>query len=135
MKQSFYKFSKLLMICLIMSVFLSSCEKDEDKINAPDSLVGTSWLWEADETVTQDGVEIGIAVELDFISTSKVDINILVGGIKDNTFAVSGFSVGSYNYTYKKPDVTIIDDDETSKGRIDGSKLTIDGKTFFKEED
>ncbi|MDR0613962.1 MAG: hypothetical protein LBG45_10970 [Dysgonamonadaceae bacterium] len=128
------------MSCLAVTTALVSCSKDdEDKVNAPDSLIGTSWLWESGETITtEDEVEVGIAVELDFTTSSKFDINILVGGVKNDVFAVSGFNAGTYNYTYSKPNVTFTVDGEKETGVIDGKKLTLksDGETivFIKED-
>jgi hypothetical protein len=130
--------SMALVAIVIASAAFSSCEKDDD-VNAPDSLTGTSWLYETGETVTnEDGVEIGVAIELDFVLATKVDINILVGGVKDNAFAVSGFSVGRFDYTYSKPNVTITAAGESSTGKIDGNKLTIreeDSVFVFVKED
>lgn len=134
-------YSIFLMSCLAVTTALVSCSKDDDdKVNAPDSLIGTSWLWESGETITtEDGVEVGIAVELDFTTSSKFDINILVGGVKNDVFAVSGFNAGTYNYTYSKPNVTFTVDGEKETGVIDGKKLTFksDGETivFIKDED
>lgn len=130
-----YIYSIILVSFVTLSGLLSSCENDDDKVNAPESLSGTAWLYDTGETtVTAEGVEVGVAIELDFTSTTKVDLNILVGGIKDNAFAISGLSVGTFSYTYSKPDVTVIINDETLKGRIDGNKLTIDGDIFIKED-
>ncbi|MDR1808791.1 MAG: hypothetical protein LBR34_00070 [Prevotella sp.] len=127
-------FSSIFLVGLVAVLFVS-CEKDDDKVNAPDSLAGTAWLFEDKTETDENGVEIGVAVELDFVSASKVDINILVGGVKADSFAVSGFPVGTLDYTYSKPNVTIIDEDgDTLTGKVDGDKLTIDGDVFNKEK-
>ncbi|MDR0768857.1 MAG: hypothetical protein LBE71_02985 [Dysgonamonadaceae bacterium] len=125
-------------VFVTFSGLLSSCEKDDDKVNAPESLADTSWLWDVGERTTEERVEVGVAVELDFKSTT-VDLNILVGGVKDNAFVVTGFSAGTFTYTYSKPNVTITFEEEKSKGSIDGNKLTFkdeDGDAvFIREED
>jgi hypothetical protein len=128
---------KLSALLFILTVTCSSCEKDDDNVNAPDSLTGTAWLYETDETVTtQNGVEVAVAVELDFVSATKVDINILVGGVKGDIYAISGFTAGRFDYTYSKPNVTIIDEEgEKLTGSVNGNKMTIDGDVLVKEED
>jgi hypothetical protein len=112
----------------------AACSKDDNKVNAPDRLTGTSWMHEIDETVTIDDVEISVAIEMDFTSTAKGDLNILVGGVKDNTFAVSGFTAGEFTYTYSKPNVIVVLEGETEKGVVNEDKLVFsDGTVFIME--
>jgi hypothetical protein len=47
--------------CVALLIMFVACKDDDDKVNAPDSLVGTSWLYESDETETVDDVEISTA--------------------------------------------------------------------------
>jgi hypothetical protein len=81
--------------------------------------------------IDENGVEV--AVECDFVSATKVDINVLVGGKKGNVFAVSGYSAGRYDYTYSKPNVAItIDETEILSGSVNGDKMTLDGDVLTK---
>jgi hypothetical protein len=70
---------------------------------------------------------------LDFTSTTKGDLNILVGGVASDVIAISGFTAGEFSYTYSKPNVKITIGTESLNGKIDGNKLTMDGIVFEKE--
>jgi hypothetical protein len=135
-QKSMKNFFKQLLILAVASVtLLASCSKDDDKVNAPDSIVGTAWLCET--SVIKDGSEVGAGMELDFISATQVDLNIMIGGVNDNTIAIAGFTAGTYSYTYSKPNVNITIQGQSSAGVIDGNKLTIteDGeKIVFTKE-
>jgi len=124
MNKKLFKF--LFLVCSVAAVF-TACSKD-DEVDAPDSLVGTSWLFETEE----DGVAVGI--ELDFTSATTGDVNIIYGGEKNGILTLGGFSAGEFTYTYSKPKVTLTIDGEKSTGKINGNKLTIDGEVFVKED-
>ena len=124
---------KVLSIALIgMSVAFSSCSKDEkDKVNAPDTLTGTSWLYEGEV----DGVHIGL--ELDFKTANACELAVMAGVEAEDVIAVVGGSLGTGTYTYTKPNVTIKIDGDEAKGVVDGNKLTLtiddDQVVFIKE--
>jgi hypothetical protein len=126
--KSLFKLASLLFVCAFV---MSSCEKEEE-INAPDSLVGTSWLCDAGSEVV-DGVEVSAAIEIDFTTATAGKINLLVGGKSATETTIAGFEAGDFSYTYSKPTVKITVDGETETGKIDGNKLTI-GKMVFEKE-
>ncbi|MDR2065332.1 MAG: hypothetical protein LBP85_06465 [Prevotellaceae bacterium] len=118
-------------LMVALTAIFTSCSKD-DEVNAPDSIVGTSWFNDT-ETAIVDGVEVGVGIELDFTSATKGDLNILVGGAADNTIVILGFTAGEFSYTYSKPNVKITMGGESQNGKIAGNKLTIDDVVFEKE--
>lgn len=134
MKKNLFKV--LFLVCSMALVFTGCKDDDDDKVNAPDSLVGTSWLYDTDETTTVNGVEVGVGVEINFETATSGNIAILVGAESDDAIAIDGFEAGTFTYTYSKPNVTLTDEDgEKITGKIDGNKLTIDGDVFELEED
>ena len=109
--------------CIVM---LSSCKK-EDKVNAPNSLTGTSWIY---ETVVEG---VPSAVELDFTSATKGEINVFASGKANDVIVIAGMQAGEFTSTYNKPNVAITFDGETVNGKIDGDKLILENIPFTKE--
>jgi hypothetical protein len=128
---------RILSIALLgLSVMLTSCSKD-DKVNAPDSLTGTSWFYEGEDQVV-NGVTVAVGLELEFETATSGNLAVIVGGkATDGTVVVAGMPAGDFTYSYAKPTVTITIDGEKETATIDGDKLTIvsDGEkiVFVKE--
>jgi hypothetical protein len=94
------------------SLMFTSCSKDD----APDSLVGTSWISFGDR---------GSTITFSFPTSSTVDIV-----YKESNGKVTSFRD---SYTYSKPKVTIDSDGYKVYGTIKGNELTIeiDGNKYL----
>jgi hypothetical protein len=102
------KFLFLAFALLALNFSFTSCSDDDD-VNAPDSLVGTSWKAE----VVLEGETFSTIITFDSPSTVLFQYN---DDEDDDEIAY---------YTYSKPTVTItMEGDEPRTGTVNGNKIT-----------